>query len=416
MTMTKTILLIGTFDTKGEEYAFVRDLIRARGHQTLLMDGGIAGEPKCAADIRAAEVAEAGGGSLADLRARGDRGAAMEVMNHGAAVLSARLQAEGRIDGVLAMGGSGGSNLGAAAMQALPVGMPKLLLSTLASGDVQPFVGIKDVTLMYSVVDIAGLNRLSRRILANAAGAVCGMLEQSLPAATIDRPLLAATMFGVTTACVTALREHLEQAGHEVLVFHATGSGGRSMESLIEAGFIAGVADVTTTEWCDELVGGVLSAGPTRLEAAARAGIPQVVSCGALDMVNFRARETVPSKFRDRTLHQHSSTVTLMRTTPEECARLGEIIAEKLNAAKGPTALYIPLKGVSAIDREDQPFHLPAADEALFDALRRHVRPPVELIELDRHINDPAFAIAMAEKLLAMMPAAPGDQVDPTEA
>ncbi|MCP5521758.1 MAG: Tm-1-like ATP-binding domain-containing protein [Verrucomicrobiales bacterium] len=403
--MTRTILLIGTLDTKGAEYAFVRDLVRTRGHQVLLMDGGIAGEPPYPADISASEVAEAGGGRLAALRERADRGAALDVMARGVEAVTARLHSKGRIDGVMAMGGSGGSALGAAAMRVLPVGVPKLLLSTLASGDVGPFVGIKDVTMMYSVVDIAGLNRLSRRILANAVGALCGMLEQDAPTAA-DKPLVAATMFGVTTPCVTGLRERLEQAGYEVLVFHATGNGGRSMEGLIEAGFIAGVADVTTTEWCDELVGGVLSAGPTRLEAAVRAGIPQVVSCGALDMVNFWARDTVPPKFSTRTFHQHSHDVTLMRTTPEECAELGRIIAGKLNAARGPIALFLPLKGVSAIDREGQPFHSPAADQALFDALRREIRPPVELIELDLHINDPAFAGAMAEKLLALLQAA----------
>ena len=400
--MAKTILLIGTLDTKGAEYAYVRDRIVERGHCALTLNAGVAGEPSFAPDISAAQVAEAGGSSLVVLREKADRGAALDVMTRGAANLAARLYAEGRFDGVLAMGGSGGTALGAAAMRALPVGLPKVLLSTLASGDVQPFVGIKDVTMMYSVVDIAGLNRLSRRILANAVGAVCGMVEQTIPAAA-DKPLISATMFGVTTPCVNAVREQLERGGYEVLVFHATGSGGRSMESLIEAGFIAGVADVTTTEWCDELVGGVLSAGPHRLEAASRAGIPQVVSCGALDMVNFWAMDTVPSQFQSRTLYKHSPNVTLMRTTPEECAKLGEIIAGKLNAAKGPTTLFVPLRGVSAIDRKGQPFHLPAADAALFDALRRNVKPPVELIELDLHINDPVFAVAMAEKLLAML-------------
>jgi uncharacterized protein (UPF0261 family) len=402
--MAKTILLIGTLDTKGAEYAYVRDLIVARGHRALMMNVGIteSGPHAPREDIFASEVAEAGGGNLAALRAKADRGTALDVMTRGVANLATRLYAEKQFDGVLAMGGSGGTALGAAAMRVLPVGVPKVLLSTLASGDVQPFVGIKDITMMYSVVDIAGLNRLSRRILANAVGAVCGMVEQLVPPAK-DKPLIAATMFGVTTPCVTALREQLERAGYEVLVFHATGSGGRSMESLIEAGFIGGVADVTTTEWCDELVGGVLSAGPHRLEAAAKAGIPQVVSCGALDMVNFWAVETVPAQFKSRTLYKHSPNVTLMRTTPEECAKLGEIIAAKLNAAKGPTALFVPLKGVSAIDRDGQPFHLPAADAALFEALRRNIRSPVELVELDLHINDPAFAAAMAAKLLAMM-------------
>jgi len=400
--MPKTILLIGTLDTKGAEYGFVRDLIVARGHRVLVLNAGIAGEPTFAVDVCAAAVAEAGGSSLDRLRAKADRGAGLDVMALGVEKLAAALYAAGRFDAVLAMGGSGGSGLGAAAMRVLPVGVPKVLLSTLASGDVQPFVGIKDVTMMYSVMDIAGLNRLSRRILANAAGAVCGMVEQAATSAT-DAPLIAATMFGVTTVCVNRVREQLEHGGYEVLVFHATGSGGRSMESLIDAGFIAGVADVTTTEWCDELVGGVLSAGPTRLEAAARAGIPQVVSCGALDMVNFGEAETIPAQFKSRTLYKHSPTVTLMRTTPEECAQLGQIIATKLNAAHGPVALFIPLKGVSAIDREGQPFHLPAADTALFSALRQHIRPPVELVELDLHINDPAFADAMSAKLLALL-------------
>ncbi|MBL8055088.1 MAG: Tm-1-like ATP-binding domain-containing protein, partial [Anaerolineales bacterium] len=282
-------------------------------------------------------------------------------------------------------------------------GLPKVMVSTMASGNVAPYVDVKDVTMMYSVVDVAGLNRLSRRILANAAGAVAGMVEQAAPAGE-DKPLITATMFGVTTPCVTAVRQALEAKGFEVLVFHATGSGGRAMESLIEGGFIAGVADITTTEWCDELVGGVLSAGPHRLEAAARKGVPQVVSLGALDMVNFGALETVPEAFKARTLYKHNPTVTLMRTTPAECAQLGKIIAEKLNAATGPTALFVPLKGVSMIDAAGQPFYSPEADAALFAALRQHLdRAKVELIELDLHVNDPAFAAAMADRLLAML-------------
>lgn len=400
--MPKTILLIGTFDTKGAEYAYVRDLIVTRGHGVLTLNAGVTGEPTFSPDISAAEVAEAGGGDLAQLRQQADRGAALEVMMRGASKLAAKLHAEGKFDGVLALGGSGGTAIATAAMRELPVGLPKVMVSTLASGDVQPYVGVKDIAMMYSVVDIAGLNRLSRRILANAAGMVCGAVEQAAPAAE-DKPLLAATMFGVTTPCVTMVREKLEQAGYEVLVFHATGSGGQAMESLISAGFIAGVADITTTEWCDELVGGVLTAGPHRLEAAARAGLPQVVSCGALDMVNFWAMETVPAQFKERTLYKHNANVTLMRTTPQECAELGRIIASKLNRASGPTVLFIPLKGVSAIDKEGQPFYLPAADAALFESLRRNIRPPVELVELDMHINDPEFAAAMAERLVGLL-------------
>jgi uncharacterized protein (UPF0261 family) len=403
--MPKTILLIGTFDTKGAEYAYVRDLITQRGHQVLTVNTGVAGDPVFTPDVSATQVAEAGGGNLADLRADADRGAALEVMTRGAAALAARLYAEGKFDGVLALGGSGGTVIATAAMRALPVGLPKVMVSTVASGDVQPYVGVKDICMMYSVVDIAGLNRLSRRILANATGMVCGAVEEAggEDAGTRDKPLVAATMFGVTTPCVNMVRERLEQAGYEVLVFHATGSGGRAMESLIESGFISGVADITTTEWCDELVGGVLTAGPHRLEAAAKAGLPQVVSVGALDMVNFWAMDTVPAQFKNRTLYKHNPNVTLMRTTPPECGELGRIIADKLNQATGPTTLFIPLKGVSAIDKVGQPFYLPEADKALFEALRQNIRPPVELVELDLHINDPEFAVAMAERLLQML-------------
>jgi len=399
----KTILLIGTLDTKGREYAYVRDLIGARGHRTLVLDAGVLGEPVFVPDSPSAITAEAGGSSLAELRERHDRGHALEIMGKGARALALELLSTGRFDAALAMGGSGGTSIGATAMQALPVGLPKLIVSTMASGNVAPYVDVKDITMMYSVVDVAGLNRLSRRIIANAAGAVCGMAEQEVPQGE-DKPLITATMFGVTTPCVTLVRERLEQEGYEVLVFHAVGSGGRAMEALIADGFITGVADISTTEWCDELVGGVLSAGPTRLEAAAKAGLPQVVSLGALDMVNFGAWDTVPAQFMDRTLYKHNPTVTLMRTTPEECAELGRIIAGKLNLATGPTALFVPLRGVSMIDAPGQPFHLPEADQALFEALRRHLdRSKVDLVEMDCHINDPEFAAAMATRLSAML-------------
>ncbi|MGZ8502623.1 MAG: Tm-1-like ATP-binding domain-containing protein [Candidatus Limnocylindrales bacterium] len=401
--MAKTILLIGTLDSKGTEYEYVRDLVRARGHRPLVMDAGVLGEPAFTPDIPAGQVAAAGGASLEDLRAQGDRGRALEIMGLGARSLAVGLVADGTVDAVLAMGGSGATSIASTAMLALPVGLPKLIVSTMASGNVGPYVDVKDITMMFSVVDVAGLNRVSRRVLANAAGAICGMAEQPVVEAD-QKPVIAATMFGVTTPCVDRLRSRLEASGFETLVFHAVGSGGRSMESLISDGFVAGVADVTTTEWCDELVGGVLSAGPDRLGAAARAGIPQVVSVGALDMVNFGPLETLPAAFEGRTVYVHNPSVTLMRTTPEECARLGEIIAGKLNGATGPTALFVPLRGVSAIDAEGMPFHDPVADAALFAALRSGLdRSKVELIELDLHINDPAFADAMANRLLAML-------------
>jgi uncharacterized protein (UPF0261 family) len=367
------------------------------------MDAGVMKDPSISPDIGAADVAGAAGETLSNLRKTGDRGTALSVMARGAANLAKQLHDNEKIHGVLSIGGSCGTAIGTAAMRELPVGFPKVMVSTMASGQVSSYVGLTDITMMHSVVDIAGINRISRRIFINAVGAICGMIEMPEPTAD-DRPLVAATMFGVTTPCVERVRARLEKAGFEVLVFHATGAGGRAMEGLIDAGFIAGVADVTTTEWCDQLVGGILGAGETRLEAAGRAGIPQVVSCGALDMVNFGSIDTVPERFRSRKLHEHNPNVTLMRTTPEECTALGEIIARKLNDAKGPTTLILPLRGVSAMDKDGEPFHDIDADAALFDAIRRSVHPSVHLIEMNHHINDPEFADAIADHLITSMP------------
>ena len=397
-----TVLLIGTLDTKGEEYAFVRDLIQARGVHTLVMDLGTGGDPAFAADIGAEEVAGRGGASLAAIRERGDRGEAVAVMLQGARLMTREAYAAGRFQGVLGLGGGGGTAMITAAMRELPVGVPKVMVSTMASGNTAPYVDVKDITMMYSVVDIAGLNPLSRRILANAAGAIVGMVQTGLPPST-SRPLIAATMFGVTTPCVSAARERLEAAGYDVLVFHATGSGGRAMEGLIEDGWFAGVLDVTTTEWADEVVGGVLSAGPQRLRAAGLKGVPQVVSVGALDMVNFGAPDTMPDTFRERRVYRHNPSVTLMRTTVEECRAIGERIAAQLNRARGPVTVLLPLRGVSMIDRAGQPFHDPVADRALFDALRRGLRDDIRVRELDAHINDVEFAHALADELLAML-------------
>jgi uncharacterized protein (UPF0261 family) len=404
---TRTILLLGTFDTKGQEYAFVRDCIQARGQPTLLVDIGVLGDPTVRPDVAADDVARAGGSDLAALRSRGDRGHAVDTMQRGACALLPAWYAEGRFDGVLGLGGGGGTTMVAAAMRTLPVGVPKVMVSTMASGNTAPYVDVKDLTLMYSVVDIAGLNPLSRRILANAAGAICGMVEVADAVGSREseggsHPLVAATMFGVTTPCVTAVRSALEAASYDVTVFHATGSGGRAMEGLIDDGYFAGVMDVTTTEWCDEVVGGVLTAGPTRLSAAGRRGIPQVVSVGALDMVNFGGIDTVPQQFRNRNLYRHNATVTLMRTTADECVAIGRRIAAQLNTATGPTVLVLPLHGVSAIDAPGQPFHDPEADAALFDSLRSHVDSRVQVTEVDAHINDPVFARALVDTFVEL--------------
>jgi uncharacterized protein (UPF0261 family) len=401
-----TVLLIGTFDTKGDEYAFVRSAILERGCSVLTMDIGVLETGRAAPfpiDVSAAAVADAGGTPLAELRARADRGSAVDVMTAGARALVRELWSARRFDGVLGLGGGGGTTMITAAMRELPVGVSKVMVSTMASGNTAPYVDVKDITLMYSVVDIAGLNPLSERILTNAAAAMCGMVASRTVAPVSTRAMVAATMFGVTTPCVTAARKRLEAAGYDVIVFHATGSGGRAMEGLIDDGFFAGVLDVTTTEWCDEVVGGVLSAGPDRLSAAGRKGIPQVVSVGALDMVNYGAADTVPAQFRDRTLYRHNATVTLMRTTPDECREVGRRIAAQLAQATGPVVLVLPLKGVSMLDAEGQPFHDPEADAALFQSLRAHATPNVVIKEIDAHINDPAFATALADELLSLM-------------
>jgi uncharacterized protein (UPF0261 family) len=320
-------------------------------------------------------------------------------MAKGVAVVAKRLYEEGKIHGIISLGGSAGTTIGTSAMRALPVGVPKVMVSTIASGDIRPYVDTKDITMMYSVVDIAGINSISRQILSNAAGAIVGMIKTEAPAGE-DKPLIGITMFGVTTPCVTAARVILEEAGYETLVFHATGTGGRAMEDLVRGGFIIGVLDVTTTELADELVGGVLSAGPNRLEAAGEMGIPQVIAPGALDMVNFGPPETVPDKFNGRKFYQHNPTVTLMRTTKEENAQLGRIIAEKLNKTKGPTTVLIPKQGVSAIDKEGQPFYDAEADATFTENLKANLSENVTLIEMNNHINDDAFANKLANVLL----------------
>jgi len=397
-----TIAILGTMDTKGVEHGYIADRIRDRGHGVLVIDVGTLDAPRLKPDITREEVAAAGGGDMGALVARRDRGESVGVMTRGAPVVLARLAAEGRIQGVISLGGGGGTAIGTAAMRELPVGFPKVMVSTLASGNVAPYVGVKDIVMFPSVVDIAGLNRISRELLARAAGAVCGMVEARVPAVA-DRPIVVASQFGNTTPCIEKAKAIVEAAGYEVVVFAATGTGGRTMESLIEAGMVAGVLDITTTEWADELVGGVLTAGPTRLDAAARAGVPAVVSTGCLDMVNFGPRDSVPEKFRGRTFYQHNAQVTLMRTTPEENARLGRILAGKLNASRGPVAVVLPLRGGSVIGAPGGPFHDPEADAALYAALKGGLRPDIPVRELDCAINDPAFAEACAEALLARM-------------
>jgi uncharacterized protein (UPF0261 family) len=293
--------------------------------------------------------------------------------------------------------------MGTSAMRALPVGFPKVMVSTVASGDVSGYVGTTDITMMPSIVDVAGLNRISRTIFTNAAGAICGMVMGEVVPGEDEKPLVTVTMFGNTTRAVNHAKEILEKAGYEVLVFHATGTGGRTMEALIEAGYITAVLDMTTTEWADEVCGGVLSAGPHRLEAAAKKGIPQVVVPGCIDMCNFWARNTVPEKYQNRNLYEWNPNITLMRTTPEENTRMGEIFAEKLNQATGPVAVYIPWGGVSELDPAGKPFHSPEAMQAFVTALKKNLRSDIPVIEMQQDINDPFFSGTTAEALLDML-------------
>lgn len=399
------VVLIGTLDTKGEEYAFVQRLIEAHGCTTVVIDTGITPASGSKADIGADKVAAAGGADIQSLRSGNDRGKAMEVMARGAAETVRALYCEGKISAVLALGGSGGTSIATAAMRALPVGVPKLMVSTVAAGDVASYVGTSDIMMLYPVIDIAGLNIISERVLSNAAVAVAAMAKAASRAGPVKatRPVVAITMFGVTTPAVTVARTWLQQAGYEVLVFHANGAGGKAMEALIRDGVIKGVLDLTTTELADELAGGILSAGPDRLEAAGALGLPQVVSLGALDMVNFGAIGTVPDRFKDRRFYRHNPHVTLMRTTAEECSELGAILARKLNRAKGPVAVYVPLRGTSSISTVGGVFHDAGADRALIASLNANLDSAIACVTRDAAINDKEFALAMARELDALM-------------
>lgn len=398
----KTIALIGALDTKGSEYAFVKNEIERRGHRAFVIDVGVIGEPAFVPDVRADQAAEAGGATLNALRDAGDRGNAMSVMTRGIAALARELYDAKKFDAVLALGGGNGTVIATSAMRALPLGVPKVMVSTLAAGDVKAYVGTSDIVMMHSVVDVAGVNRISARIYANAVGAVIGMVETEPPMIKA-KPMIAASMFGNTTPAVTRAREMFEKSGYEVLVFHATGTGGATMEQLIRDGFFEGVFDLTTTEWADELVGGVLTAGATRLDAASEKNVPQVIAPGCLDMVNFWARSTVPEKFSARKFYEWNPNVTLMRTTIDENARLGKILADKANRSHVPVAFFLPLRGVSQLDAPGKEFWNPEADSALYEAIKQNVRANIPVYELDANINDDTFVDAMTDKLLEFL-------------
>jgi len=403
--MSKSIVIAGALDTKGSEFAFVKSLIEQAGVNTVVVDFGVMGEPTFVPEISRAEVAQAGGGDLAQLASGQHKDEAMRVMADGLTVVVRRLYDQGRLDGIVSMGGSGGTSIATAAMRALPVGVPKLMVSTIGGGDVSAYAGSKDIMFMPSIVDVSGINSISRAIYTNAAGAIVGAVQMDRPAVKSEKPLIAASMFGNTTQCVDHARGLLEAAGYEVLVFHATGTGGKVMESLIADRYIAGSCDITTTELADAICGGVLSAGAERCMAAAQTGIPTILVPGCVDMCNFWGIDSVPEKYRGRNLYQWNPNVTLMRTNAEENKQIGEWIARAANAATGPVSILLPLKGVSMLDSAGNRFWDPQADQACFDAIKQNLKPGITVRELDYNINDAAFAEACARELLELMKA-----------
>ena len=401
--MGKTVVITGSLDTKGQEFSFLRELIQKQGLETLMVDFGVMGEPAFAPDITRQEVAKAGGGDLSTLSSGGHKDEAMQIMAAGLAVVVRRLFDQGRLDGIIGMGGGGGTSLSTMAMRTLPVGVPKVMVSTLGGGDVSAYVGTRDITFMPSIVDVAGFNRISRAIYINAAGAITGMVKMDASQVEEEKPLVAASMFGNTTVAVDRARSVLEARGYEVLVFHATGTGGRTMEGLIADGHVAASLDITTTELADEVCGGVLSAGPERCLAASRHGIPAVLVPGCVDMANFWAMDTMPEKYKSRKLYQWNPNITLLRTNIEENKRIGEMIAAAANAASAPVAILIPLQGVSQLDSPGGAFWDPQADQACFEAIKSNLRPGIPVIEMNNNVNDSEFADRAAQTLLDML-------------
>ena len=399
--MTKTVAVIGTLDTKGDEFLFVKKEIEKRGHTALVINVGIMKGPGFEPDVPADEVARAAGSSLAILKNKSDRGLAIKTMSNGIARVIADLHSADRIQAVIAMGGSAGTEIGTAGMRALPLGVPKVMVSTLASGDTKPYVGTRDIVMVPSIVDVAGINRISAQVYANAVGAVIGMVETPTPEIE-EKPLLAASMFGNTTPVVNRCRSFMENNGYEVLIFHQVGTP-ETLESLVADGFISGVLDITPTEWADEVTGGVLPGGPNRYDIVSQKGIPLVIAPGCVDMANFWARDTVPKKYDDRRFYQWAPNVTLMRTTPEENTEIGCILAAKANMSSGPVAFFLPLRGVSMMDAPDEKFWWPEANQALFDAIKDNLKSDIPVYELDCNVNDDEFADAMANKMLEFL-------------
>jgi uncharacterized protein (UPF0261 family) len=401
--MSKTVVLVGSLDTKGKEYAFIKELIEKQNLETLMVDFGVQGKPAFKPDIDRKKVAKAGGGDLSYLASGDHKDEAMKTMATGLAVIVRKLYDKGKLDGIIGMGGTGGTSIITAAMRTLPVGVPKVMVSTVGGGDVSAYAGTKDITFIPSIVDVAGINRISRAIYANAAGAIAGMVKVKRPKAVEEKQLVVASMFGNTTKSVDHAREILEKNGYEVLVFHATGTGGKTMESLVTDGYITASMDITTTELADEVCGGVFSAGHERCLSASRAGIPAVLVPGCVDMANFWGIETIPEKYKGRNLYKWNPNVTLLRTNVEENILMGKMLATAANAASAPVAVIIPLKGVSMLDSEGGAFWDPLADRACFNTIKENLKPGIPYIEVNHNINDPEFSEKVAAVILQML-------------
>lgn len=405
----KRLLVIGTFDTKGAEYAYVIEQIRQHGIDIMTMNIGTMGTTDLfAVDIKANQIVETAGEELEQIRSANDRGRAMRVMSEGASIMVRELYESGKIHGIFGMGGTGGSSVITAAMRSLPIGVPKLCVSTAAGADTSTYVGTRDVVMFPSITDVAGVNRISKVIFQRAAGAIVGMMQVELDKQADDKPIILASMFGNTTQCVNQCIPLLDQQGYETLVFHAVGSGGRTLEDLAQSGYAAGVLDITTTEWADTICDGIFSAGEARLSGPGQAGIPHLIVPGCIDMANYGAKETIPQRFHNRNLYEWNPNVTLMRTNVEENIQMGEIFAKKANAAKGPVAFLIPKRGYSILDSVDDAgvpnrFWDPEADAAFVSALKKNLASHIELIEVDLNINDPAFSTKAVELLLSLI-------------
>lgn len=400
----KSIVMLGCFDTKGEDFSYLLKSLGAHGQQVITINTGVMETSvDFPIDVDQDDVAAASGAVLETIRKSNDRGRAVELMGKGAAAILAELSSKDRIKGVIGMGGGGGTYIILEAMQAVPLGIPKFCLSTVVAKDLSRQIGVKDITLMSSVVDVAGLNSISRLLIRQAASAITAMADTEVDASEEAKKSIAISMFGNTTKCVDKCTELLKSKGYEVMAFHATGVGGATMESLIREGVFDAVLDVTTTELADELCGGILSAGPDRLTAATEMGIPQIVVPGCLDMVNFAQMDTLPEKYRSRQLYSWAPDVTLMRTNVAENGILGKQLVDKLIGAKAPVEIIIPLKGISQIDSVGDIFYDSEADSALFGAIKESADCRVPVMEVDAHINDETFAKILVERLLKIM-------------